>query len=257
MTAKRYGFGPKFFCGLHQPSDGKHFRRACISVNRLADRKKPVGAGEVFLDSGAFTILATHGEYPDAPEAYAALVHRLVTDGVVRPVAVATQDYMCEPFMLAKTGKSLVEHQVLTVQRYDAILAALLLAFGVSDQRHLPFEFVPVLQGWAPTDYVNHIEMYGARLHAGMWVGVGSVCKRQGDIKGIRGVLLAIKRRRRDLRLHGFGVKKSALVNRKVRRLLDSADSMAWSYAARKQGRNANCWTQAAEFADEIERLAA
>lgn len=37
-----------------------------------------------------------------------------------------------------------------------------------------------------------------------------------------------------------------------MRRLLYSADSMAWSYSARKQGRNANDWREAAEFARRV-----
>jgi hypothetical protein len=93
----------------------------------------------------------------------------------------------------------------------------------------------------------------GARLAPGAWVGVGSVCKRNGSPAAIEAVLLAIKRERPDLRLHGFGLKSTALSSRLVRELLHTADSMAWSFAARKQGRNANCWREAMAFKDRIE----
>ena len=92
----------------------------------------------------------------------------------------------------------------------------------------------------------------GARLTNCMWVGVGSVCKRNGTPEKIAEVLSAIKSVRPDLRLHGFGVKVTSLLNASVRRLLATADSMAWSFAARKQGRNANSWLEAKAFCERI-----
>ena len=47
----------QFFVGLHQPADARNFERACISINRLRGRKKPVGDCIVLVDSGAFTEL--------------------------------------------------------------------------------------------------------------------------------------------------------------------------------------------------------
>ena len=67
-------------------------------------------------------------------------------------------------------------------------------------------------------------------------MGVGSVCKRNGHPRQIEDVLLAIKSERPDLRLHGFGIKLTALSSVTVRSLLHSADSMAWSYAGRRKG---------------------
>jgi hypothetical protein len=118
--------------------------------------------------------------------------------------------------------------------------------------RKIPFHVMPVLQGFAPGDYADHIRMYGDRLKAGMWVGVGSVCKRQGDPRSIIAVLQAIYAIRPDLALHGFGVKKTSLVHPGVRDLLSTADSMAWSYAARKQGRNSNSWKEARRFVSAV-----
>ena len=53
-------------------------------------------------------------------------------------------------------------------------------------------------------------------------------------------------------RLHGFGAKLTALQSQEVRGLLHSADSMAWSFAARKAGRDANSWREAAAVAARI-----
>jgi hypothetical protein len=112
---------------------------------------------------------------------------------------------------------------------------------------------MPVLQGYAPDDYVRHLAQYGKRLALGAWVGVGSVCKRNGNPAKILDVLMAIKMVRPDLKLHGFGLKITALKNGLIRSLLHSADSMAWSFAARKQGTGANDWRNAWKFKERIE----
>jgi hypothetical protein len=227
----------EFFVGIHQPTDSRHFNRACISINRLRGRKKPLECAEVLVDSGAFTELLTHGRYRHSTAEYAAEIRRLHEQGVVRISAAVAQDYMCEPFMLAKTGLTQDDHQRLTIERYDALIA-----------ERLPVPVMPVLQGFSPESYVEHLRAYGPRLALNMWVGVGSVCKRQGNVETLLQVLRAIKAERPDLRLHGFGVKTTALRNTEVRSLLATADSMAWSFAARKEGRNPNSWKEAAAF---------
>lgn len=241
------GMPLSFFVGLHQPADARHFARSCISINRLRGRLKPVACPEVLVDSGAFTELSRHGGYRHGVEEYAAELHRLHTTGVVKIIAAVAQDYMCEHFMLAKTGLTIPDHQRLTIERYDALVAALDWA---------PFPVMPVLQGYAPADYVHHLHAYGSRLSQGMWVGVGSVCKRNGSPEKIMEVLRAIHAERPDLRLHGFGVKLTSIRHPGVRSLLTTADSMAWSFAARKEGRNANSWIEAKRFSEAIEHAA-
>ena len=229
-----------FFTGQHQPSDAHHFDRAFISVNRLRSRRSPFAVHDWIMDSGAFTQILKHGGYTEPVEVYAAEIRRWAENGNL--LAAVAQDYMCEPHMLKLTGKSIAEHQALTIERYDALLACD--TGGVY--------IMPVLQGYAPEDYVRHIDAYGARLARGAWVGVGSVCKRNGDPRAIERVLLAIKDARPDLRLHGFGVKTTALSSSLVNELLHTADSMAWSFAARREGRNPNDWREAQAWTDRI-----
>lgn len=228
-----------FYIGLHQPSDAHRFERAFISVNRMRGRKKAVGSREWIMDSGAFTELATHGRYRHSVAEYAAEINRWAGRGLIAAVA---QDWMCEPWIVAKTGLSIAEHQRLTIERYDALLP---LVHGVY--------VMPVLQGYAIEDYLSHIEQYGDRLAYGAYVGVGSVCKRNVDMRQIEAVFVAIKRARPDLRLHGFGLKITSLASGVVRDCLYSADSMAWSFAARKNGGDANDWQEAAKFLRRIE----
>ncbi len=230
-----------FFCGLHQPSDAKHIKRAFVSVNRLRNRRSDIAAaGEWIMDSGAFTTIATHGGYPHPVSEYAAEIRRWKdSPGLLAAVA---QDYMCEAHMLAKTGLTVAEHQRLTVERYDALIA-----------ENVGVYVMPVLQGYEPQEYVDHLQLYGDRLARGAWVGVGSICKRNGNPSSIVAVLQAIKRERLDLRLHGFGLKKTSLQIATIVDLLHSADSMAWSYAARANGTGGNNWKDAKRFADNIE----
>lgn len=234
-----------FYVGLHQPSDARHFDMSCISINRLRGRVKPVECQEVLVDSGAFTEINLHGGYRHGVEEYASELRRLHSSGVVQIAAAVAQDYMCEPFMLAKTGLTTADHQRLTIERYDALLA-----------EQLPFPIMPVLQGYSPREYQDHVRAYGDRLTPDMWVGVGSVCKRNGTPERIVEVLSAIHAIRPDLRLHGFGIKQTSLMHPGVRDMLHSADSMAWSFAARKQGRDGNSWLEAKSFADRVQSVA-
>ncbi len=230
-----------FFVGLHQPADARHFERTFISVNRLRRRRRPFPARSWIMDSGAFTEISNHGRYRQSEEEYAEQIDRWQTVGDFK--AAAIQDFMCEPWIIAKTGLSVAEHQSLTLERFDRL-------------RDLtPAPLLPVLQGYAPEEYVQHIDDYGARLPNGAWVGVGSVCRRNHDPGQIEDILLAVKSHRRDLRLHGFGLKITALRSGIVRELLHSSDSMAWSYAARREGRNGNDWREAKRFEGRVSAL--
>lgn len=230
-----------FYTGQHNLHHAKHSERVFVSVSRLWKRRSGFEVRDWIMDSAAFTQILKHGGYTEGVEVYAAEIKRWSKNGNL--LAAVAQDYMCEPHMLAITGKTIEEHQQLTIERYDALLKCD--TGGVY--------IIPVLQGYAPEDYVRHVEMYGDRLKPGMWVGVGSVCKRNGDPRAIERVLLAIKEARPDLRLHGFGVKTTALSSPLVNELLHTADSMAWSFAARREGRNPNDWREAKAWAERIE----
>jgi hypothetical protein len=231
--------------GLHQPSDAQHFDAAFVSVNRLAKRKSPFAVGDWIMDSGAFTEISKHGRYRMPVSDYAAQIRRWKNNGNL--LAAVTQDFMCESFVLDRvaevtgTRPTVADHQRQTIERYDSLVA-----------ENTGVYILPALQGWHPHEYVDHVRQYGDRLGYGAWVGVGGVCKRQGNINAIAAVLLAIKRERPDLRLHGFGVKTTALQSGLIQELLYTADSMAWSFAARMLGRNGNDWREAKAWAARI-----
>jgi hypothetical protein len=234
----------RFYVGIHHPRLAWPLTlrgfRVCVSANVLRGRDASVpflGCQEPWLlDSGAFTQVALRGGFEQSTHDYAAMIRGFASTGLI---AASTQDYMCEPLALRATGLSVLRHQALTLDRFDAILDA-----GVGGV-HL----MPVLQGRTPDDYRRHLDAYGGRIGYGAWVGVGSLCKRQGRPEVIAALLDAILQDRPDLRLHGFGCKTTSLLQPEVRSRLATADSMAWSYAARFEGRDQNAWDEAGRFA--------
>jgi len=213
----------QFLLGTHQP----HWLTTAevplfISDRRLRSyRTLPRARSPWALDSGAFTTLSL-GHLFDPPKVYLARVRRY-RDTIGHLLWAAPQDWMCEPFILAKTGLTLGEHQTRTVANYLQL------------REHAPdVPIVPVVQGWTTTDYLRCADLYlaaGIDLTAAPLVGVGSVCRRQAttDVHAILDCL----HRAGITRLHGFGVKTLGL--RRHGHLLTSADSMAWSAAARRQ----------------------
>jgi len=212
-----------------------------ISINSLRDRKRPFRVNSWVMDSGAFTELSTYGQWRTTPEEYASNIERLKHNGNL--VAAVTQDLMCEPVILKKTGLTIKDHQTITIERYRQLI-------------HLTDVYImPVLQGYSPPSYSAHVRQYGSLLKHDQWVGVGSVCKLNGNPNRIEDILLAIKTERPDLRLHGFGLKLTALKRPTVRALLHSSDSMAWSYAARKEDASEHDPRRALAYAARIEAL--
>lgn len=236
-----------FFSGWHQPRDGPSgcadFPYCMISINRLINRKSSFPVQRWILDSGAFTRISS-GRGHLSVKRYAKEIQRWSDNGKL--LAAVSQDFMCEPFILQKTGLSVAVHQRLTIHRYDLLNIELK---NLDCNTYL----MPVLQGFTPQEYVNHLQQYGERLHRGAWVGVGSVCKRNGNPSQIEAILMAIHLNRPDLNLHGFGLKKTALQSSIVWDILYSADSLAASYAARKSGRSGqNCPKTALKYTQEI-----
>ena len=242
MSESRASFEitPRFFVGVHHPSKADRVPLAMVSANALRRRRSHFPAGEWLMDSGAFTTINKHGGYPEPVEEYAAIIRRFAGCGTL--LAAVAQDYMCEPFVLARTGLTVADHQRLTIERYRDLLACDTAGVAI----------MPVLQGYDPAEYVDHVRQYGDLLTPGMWVGVGSVCKRNARPLSARAVFEAIHAERPDLRLHGFGIKITALHDERVRELLYSADSMAWSYAARYEGRDGNDIAEAVRYVAKV-----
>lgn len=216
----------KFFLGTHQPhwlADARFAGVPLFVSRRTLARYKaaPRATTSWALDSGGFTELAMHGRWTLSTREYAAEVRRY-RDEIGSLEWAAPQDWMCESAMLDKTGLTIREHQRRTVENLQELR---------SIAPDLPF--VPVLQGWASGDYHDHAEAYdraGVDLRAEPTVGVGTVCRRQNTTSA---ALLMHSLAREGLRLHGFGFKSTGLAM--CAESMVSSDSLAWSYAARRQ----------------------
>lgn len=231
----------EFYIGLHHPSDAWPFLRSMVSINTIRDRKSDFRVNDWIMDSGAFSQIKDHGRFTISVSEYVDKIERWRSCGNL--MAAVSQDWMCEPFILGITGKTVQEHQDLTIQSYIEI------------SRQSSAYILPVLQGFEPAEYVSHVRSYSNLLKPGQWVGVGSVCKRNGNPDAVEDVLMAIKSERPDLRLHGFGLKMQALERATVRALLHSSDSMAWSTAGRKQDADANDPRRALAYAAKIQEI--
>ena len=214
-----------FLLGSHRPNWLRDARFVgvplFVSRRTLAPmRRLPRAVTSWALDSGGFTELDMHGRWTVSSAQYVAEVRR-IRDEVGGMMWAAPQDWMCEPWILRKTGLTVEEHQRRTV---DNLLELRALAPDL--------HFAPVLQGWRLADYWRCEDLYtdaGVDLHAEPVVGVGTVCRRQGtgEAERIMRTLAAT-----GLRLHGFGFKSRGLLS--CGDVLHSAVSLAWSYAARK-----------------------
>lgn len=229
---------PTFYLGTHRPNwlwTASDDVPLFPTFGELRKRKTPFPRATTrwALDSGGFTELKKHGQWTVTPEEYIDLVRRC-RDELGGMEWASPQDWMCEPWIIeggwhggqfyAGTGLTVAEHQARTI---DNLLTLRDMA------PDLPF--IPVLQGWELADYHRHADAYNAAgidLTAEPVVGIGSVCRRQatGQIAGVFDSLMG-----RGLRMHGFGVKTSGLSI--YADALTSADSLAWSYQARKWAR--------------------
>jgi hypothetical protein len=225
------------YLGTHQPGWLSQFEVPMfVSDRRLRDYVTlPRALGEWALDSGGFSELSMHGSWDEGPtpQEYARRVERYAR--VVGNLQwAAPQDWMCEDLIIAKTGLDVLEHQYRTIENLDALRS-----FDPTLLPAMP-RFIPVVQGKRVDEYVRHAGMYkaaGIDLTTEPLVGVGSVCRRQGteEAKKIFEALHAAG----VTRLHGFGLKKTGLAL--YGHLLTSADSMAWSYDARRSAPMGEC----------------
>ena len=215
--------GGGFFLGTHHPGWlGRLEVPLMVSHRTLRGRRRlPRARCRWALDSGGFSELLLHGGWQTTPGEYVEAVDRYAAE-IGQLAWAAPMDWMCEPFMVQRSGASVEAHQERTVENYCTLV-----------QRAPYLPFIPVLQGWRLSDYercVAAFERAGVDLHAAPLVGLGSVCRRQATSE-IGQIVTALADA--GLRLHGFGVKRSGLA--RYGHLLESADSLAWSYAARRR----------------------
>ncbi len=87
-----------------------------ISHGRLRARKTlPQATAPWICDSRGFTELSQHGRWTFTAESYAKALLRYADD-IGQLQWASPMDYMCEPWILAKTGLTVHEHQTRTIE---------------------------------------------------------------------------------------------------------------------------------------------
>jgi hypothetical protein len=227
------------------------------------------------LDSGAFSQIndpKNMGDFEMTPKQYVALAKRFEDNGNLQ--CIVSQDYMCEPSVIEllkemgyrKPGVNWVrKHQWMTVERYVEVVEEAI-------KQELKVPVMPVLQGWEVEDYVEHSVMYskllsdmkynrgcrlwknpfldrphygrtGELLNADQWIGIGSTCKRNKNPEVLADILNALWPTRLGAaqslhhRIHAFGYKTTGLKSSSVKDRLFSADSFAFDFADRYEGK--------------------
>jgi hypothetical protein len=229
---------------MHIVAHVDKFENTFVSVNALNGRKSCIHPHNWILDSGAFTQISQYGEFQMPIPDYVKHIARWSLCGNLE--AAVTQDYMCESFILKKWNRTVHDHQKMTVERYYQTLD------------YNPAVYIlPVIQGYSLEDYLKCADMYS--FSRGWYIGIGSVCKRNRDIEEIKSILKGVVDYT-GFKLHGFGVKLTALRDPDIRKLLVSSDSMSWSFNARAEsnftrGNRANDWTYAMEYYNKIKEI--
>jgi hypothetical protein len=217
--------GIEYFLGAHRPQWLELSTQSLFVSHRTLHGRRtlPRARAPWALDSGGFSELSLYGQWKTTPQAYARAVRRY-RDEIGQLVFASQQDWMCEPRVTAKTQRTVAQHQELTIDNYLEL---------VRIAPEVPW--MPVVQGWTSYEYSDHIEMWHARgvdLATLPRVGVGSICRRDNPVI-LHRILSDV--RSHGLRIHAFGLKTEGL--RRSGGHLASADSMAWSYAARRENR--------------------
>lgn len=179
--------------------------------------------GLLFLDSGAQQFYARFKDrYPYTPAQYLEFAVNVGAD------LIATLDLPLD--ILVPRGMPIREGIKKTVE-LGVEVVSLAERLGVVER------VVPVLQGFDdPSQWLESLDLY--REHGvtpqrfRLW-GVGSICMMRSP-KAVERVLTAVRRALGDAGMHVFGISMNAL--RRVFPLIDSYDSSAWIYWAKKDG---------------------
>jgi len=221
----------KFFIGEACGSQRSALRRLgypYVMINYATKTNKPwQGIKELFVDCGGYSFFYKTGEYTTSDGHYIGYVLKW------KPAYFALRDYPCEPELLARWGRTVVEHQQRTLEKHLRLLELV-------DERGVwrYSEPVAVLQGWTLEDYLRCYDMMAAHgvLTRIRYVAIGTLCRR-GQEATIRKIITGIRRSLpKKYKLHGFGIKISSLRYKDVYDALYSADSCAWGLKERKNG---------------------
>jgi hypothetical protein len=180
--------------------------------------------GLVFLDSGAQQFYARFKDrYPYTPVQYLDFAVNIVGADLI-----ATLDLPLD--ILAPRGMPVAEGIKKTVELGVETVA-------LAEKLDVLNRIVPVLQGYDdPSQWLESLDLYkehGVTPQRFKLWGVGSICMMRSP-RTVERVLSAVRRALGNVDMHVFGISMNAL--RRVFPLIDSYDTSAWVYWAKKDG---------------------
>jgi hypothetical protein len=194
-----------------------------FSLRRLKDRQSPApfAGHDWMMDSGAFSEITINGKYTFTVNEYLHYVE------MHNPGLFFNMDYMCEPFVLEKTGGTVKEHQQKSIDNQIKIMDHI-------HEYNIKGDFAGCIQGWKINEYLEHIDMLKAHGLITPRMGIGSICRRD-KTEDIVKIIETVKHELPNVKLHGFGVKLKVYEYPAAHECLYSADSSAWSYDGRRE----------------------
>lgn len=227
-----------FYYGCASGSSRKALRKAeepNVFISFATKNNKPWdGIENLFLDSGGApdTMKAWGGEYPTSDEEYLDYVEKY------EPEYFALRDYPCEKKLLREIDRTVEKNLEMTIDRHINLMDLL-------DDRDIKSEPVSVIQGKDTSDYLKCIEMFEDHNLITPYIGIGTLCGRSAN-EVIKKVVKTVREQLPNKKIHGFGIKKSALKIGEIFRKLDSADSQAYEYneqhSSRISGNKKKSW---------------
>lgn len=211
----------KFYVGIssltHIKDVPKYFM---FSTNRLLKRKSKINNlnKEWILDSGGYTQLLLNGKYTFTIDDYI----KIIT--LQEPDYYVSMDWMCEPWMMEKTGKNIKHHLRKTIENHTKIKE-------IYDGNS---KLMGVIQGYRKEDYLKCIDDLKAYGLIERYMGIGTLCRRQATEEAMEIISLIKSNLPSWVKLHGFGIKTLAFKKKQVLDMLYSADSHSWSFEGRR-----------------------
>jgi len=164
---------------------------------------------ELFVDSGAFSLINKYGDYPYNYKQYVAFVKKL------KPNYVAVMDYPCEPSpKISLTVKERIDKTVENTIK--------LMDFAPE------INWVSVIQGWEIRDYLYCLDLLKEHGLLTPLTAIGSVGIRK-KLKEFKNIILTIREEiPKKIKLHCFGLDLRFIRDYAIFNAIYSFDSHAW-----------------------------
>ena len=184
----------------------------------------PSNMNKLMIDSGAYDLLIRGKleEYPFSPKEYANAIKSLD----IQPNYVVSMDYICSREE-KNNNKELIQK---TVKNAEILRKE----FG----RNKKLCFIPVVQGYKLKDYlfcINDLVKKKVVINNDH-IGIGSLVGRR-NLKETREIIKSIYEslRKNDIsvKIHCFGLNLSVIKNEEIFNMVNSIDSLAWTFPYR------------------------